>query len=153
MVDDTPVANFNDHGYFDGRNFIVEARLDFVSEGAHVIWARRRGTIAGWGHRQVFLWRPEDRLKPVPHGAHAHCGTGFSLSHALFIAKNGTPPAIAFHRRHRWPRITWTTMRSTRGMKMVGLANLETLPPGEYVTELRFLGRVVAERRLERLPV
>jgi hypothetical protein len=37
-------------------------------------------------------------------------------------------------------------------MKMFGLADLETLPPGEYSTEVRFLGRVIAERRLERLP-
>ena len=37
MIDDTPVANFNDDGYFDGNGFILEARVDFVSEGAHVI--------------------------------------------------------------------------------------------------------------------
>jgi MoaA/NifB/PqqE/SkfB family radical SAM enzyme len=138
MIDDTPVANFNDDGYFDGNRFIVEARVDFVSEGAHVIWARRRGTSAGWGHRQVFLWRPESGV----------------TTHALYLVPRRTapfPPSL-FIGEHRWPRVTWTTMRSTRGMKMVGLADLETLPPGEYATEVRFLGRVVAGRALTRLP-
>ena len=91
-------------------------------------------------------------------------GTGFSLSsrpaagvttHALYVIPRRKAPLAPslFIGDHRWPHVKWTTMRSTRGVKMVGLADLETLPPGQYATEVRFLGRVIAERRLERLRV
>jgi MoaA/NifB/PqqE/SkfB family radical SAM enzyme len=137
MVDNTPVANFNDCGYFKGREFVLQAPVDFVSEGAHVVWARRRGAIEGWGHREVFLWRP-------PAGV---------ATHAVFaVPRRMAPlaPALSIGRR-RWDRVEWKTMRSTRGMKMVGLADVSALPPGDYAAEVRFLGRVVAERRLQRL--
>ena len=35
MIDDTPVANFNHRGYFRGSDFVLEAPVEFVSEGAH----------------------------------------------------------------------------------------------------------------------
>ena len=74
-------------------------------------------------------------------------------THALYVIPRRKAPLAPslFIGEQRWPRVAWTTMRSTRGVKMVGLADLETLPPGECATEVRFLGRVIAERRLERL--
>jgi MoaA/NifB/PqqE/SkfB family radical SAM enzyme len=135
MVDDTPVANFQDRGYFDGREFIVEANVDFVTEGAHVIWARRRGARDGWGHRQLFLWRPESGV----------------AGHALFVVGRLAPSL--FIGGHRWRDVRWRTMRDMGGINMVGLADLQTLPPGDYAAEVRSFGRVVAARRIERLPI
>ncbi len=51
MIDHTPVTLLH-----AGR-FAGEIPIGFVTEGAHVVWARCRGEHAGWGHRQVFLWR------------------------------------------------------------------------------------------------
>lgn len=57
MIDATPVANF-DTARFHHNLFAFELQIPFVTEGAHVIWARRRGETSGWAHREVFLWRP-----------------------------------------------------------------------------------------------
>jgi Iron-sulfur cluster-binding domain len=54
MIDHTPVAAF------DGGAFALDVPIGYVTEGAHVVWARRRGDRTGWGHRQVFLWRRSD---------------------------------------------------------------------------------------------
>lgn len=51
MIDHTPVTLLN-AGPFEG-----EVPIRYVTEGAHVVWARRRGASEGWGHRQIFLWR------------------------------------------------------------------------------------------------
>jgi hypothetical protein len=130
MIDETPVANFNESGCFAGNEFVLEVPAGYVSEGAHVVWARRRGAGSGWGHRQVFLWRPDD-------GA---------TTHALYVLpREAAPlPPTLYIGEHRWPRVWWKTMHGTRGAKMVGLADLESLPPGEYAAEVRLLGRVVA---------
>jgi MoaA/NifB/PqqE/SkfB family radical SAM enzyme len=58
MIDATPAANFKDAGHFDGDAFAFSLPIPYVTEGAHVIWARRRGAASGWAHREVFLWRP-----------------------------------------------------------------------------------------------
>jgi hypothetical protein len=57
MVDATPVANFGEAAYA-GTTFTFALKIPFVTEGAHTIWARRRGDTSGWAHREVFLWRP-----------------------------------------------------------------------------------------------
>lgn len=69
MIDNTPVANFNDCGYFNRSTFVLEVPVPFVSEGAHIVWARRRGTVAGWAYRQIFLWRSDygDRARAAMH--------------------------------------------------------------------------------------
>jgi MoaA/NifB/PqqE/SkfB family radical SAM enzyme len=137
MIDATPVANFNDAGCFAADEFVIELPIGYVSEGAHVVWVRHRGATSGWGHRQVFLWRPGDGV----------------TTHALYVLSRDAaplPPAL-FIGEHRWPRVAWKTMYSTRGLKMVGLADLASLPPGDYAAEVRLLGRVVETGRLERL--
>jgi MoaA/NifB/PqqE/SkfB family radical SAM enzyme len=58
MIDETPIANFGDRGEFDGDAFTLRAPIGYVTEGAHVVWARLRGDARGYGHREVFLWRP-----------------------------------------------------------------------------------------------
>jgi radical SAM protein with 4Fe4S-binding SPASM domain len=64
MIDHTPVTRLH-RGRFQG-----EVPIGYVTEGAHVIWARRAGAPDGWGHRQVFLWRAtpacESPLPPAP---------------------------------------------------------------------------------------
>ena len=74
-------------------------------------------------------------------------------THALFPIPLRTaplPPALVIG-GHRWDRVDWKSMRSARGMMMVGVADVSALPPGDYPAEVRLLGRVVAERGLRRL--
>jgi MoaA/NifB/PqqE/SkfB family radical SAM enzyme len=111
MIDATPVANFHDAGYFDGDEFAFSLTLPFVTEGAHVIWARRRGETSGWAHREVFLWRPE--------------GTELrAVDDALLVLPLGESL--------EWPHVRWTTMQGPSGMMNVGRADLRALPPGTY---------------------
>ena len=111
MIDATPVANFHDAGYFDGDEFAFSLTLPFVTEGAHVIWARRRGETSGWAHREVFLWRPEGpELRAVDE--------------ALLVLPLGESL--------EWPHVRWTTMQGPSGLMNVGRADLRALPPGKY---------------------
>jgi radical SAM protein with 4Fe4S-binding SPASM domain len=138
MVDNTAVANFNDLGFFQGLDFVLEVPVEFVTEGAHVLWARPRGASEGWGHRTVFLWRPSAGV----------------TTHAVFAVPRcmaPLPPTLSIG-GHRWDHADWKTMHSARGMMMVAVADVSTLPPGEYGAEVRLVGRVVTERRLQRLP-
>jgi MoaA/NifB/PqqE/SkfB family radical SAM enzyme len=64
MVDATPVANFGEAAYV-GSSFTFALAIPFITEGAHTIWARRRGDTSGWAHREVFLWRPTP-VSPSP---------------------------------------------------------------------------------------
>jgi len=140
MIDSTPVANFNESGYFAGRQFVIEVPIDFVSEGAHVVWAHRRDQKEGWGHRQVFLWRA-DSERPR------------TTTQAVFaIPRRKAPwaPTLSIG-GFEWQRVAWKTMRNVRGMNMVGVADLTSLPPGDYTGQIRFLGRIVSERPFKRL--
>ena len=64
MIDRTPVARI------ERRDFTIEVPIAFVTEGAHVVWARRVGDERGWAYREVFLWRPTPAsaspLRPAP---------------------------------------------------------------------------------------
>ena len=65
MVDDTPVQLFTAGGLLH-RRFGVEAPIQFVTEGAHIVWLRRLGAKRGWGQREIFLWRPATPASPSP---------------------------------------------------------------------------------------
>ncbi len=72
MIDATTVASFRNAARH-GDLFGFSLPLPFVTEGAHTIWARRRGETSGWAHREVFLWRPTPAspspLRPAPASA------------------------------------------------------------------------------------
>ena len=61
MIDRTPVSRI------ERADFMVEVPIPFVTEGAHVVWARRVGEDRGWGYREVFLWRARPAsASPLP---------------------------------------------------------------------------------------
>src|SRR5439155_20625126 len=135
MIDSTAVAAFNDAAFRAGAEFVLQVPIEFVSEGAHIVWIRRRGAAAGWAHRQVFLWRPSKR---------AGCAT----DRAVFAIPRRVaplPPSLEIDGRV-WPHVEWKTMHGTRGITMVGVADLSALPPGNYTAGVRLVGRVVAEQ-------
>ena len=115
MVDATPVANFLDAGYFDGDELAFSLPIPFVTEGAHTIWARRRGETSGWGHREVFLWRPDARGSEVR-----------AADDALVVLPLHEKPSIA------WPHVRWRRMRNARGVMNVGVADLRAMSPGSH---------------------
>lgn len=59
MIDETPVANFGDRAEGEANAFTLRVPIEYVTEGAHVVWVRVQGSERGYGHREVFLWRPE----------------------------------------------------------------------------------------------
>jgi MoaA/NifB/PqqE/SkfB family radical SAM enzyme len=64
MIDRTPVARI------ERKEFTIDVPIAFVTEGAHVVWARRIGDEHGCAYREVFLWRPTPAsaspLRPAP---------------------------------------------------------------------------------------
>ena len=62
MIGFTPVASLGD-AVFSGRHrFTMTLALPYLTEGAHVLWVRRAGEgLRGWGHRDIYFWRPENR--------------------------------------------------------------------------------------------
>jgi hypothetical protein len=58
VIDYTPIANVNDKAVFDGRDFTMTFDVPDLTEGAHVLWARRHDDPRGYAHRDVHFWRP-----------------------------------------------------------------------------------------------
>src|SRR5213078_1992350 len=104
MIDETAVANFRDAALMHGRSFVMSLPLAYVSEGAHILWARRRGSSEGVGHRQVYLWRPESEAIRV---------TGEAL---LLVERKRAPlfPRLAIDGQ-RWRDVEWTMRCGPRG--------------------------------------
>lgn len=58
MIDRTPIANFHASARVTGKHFEMTLPISYVSEGAHMVWARRSGEPTGCAYREVFVWRP-----------------------------------------------------------------------------------------------
>jgi MoaA/NifB/PqqE/SkfB family radical SAM enzyme len=77
VIDYTPIANVNDKAVFDGRNFTMTFDVPDLTEGAHVLWARRHDDPRGYAHRDVHFWRSNlsvtqaspSLLQPAPASA------------------------------------------------------------------------------------
>jgi MoaA/NifB/PqqE/SkfB family radical SAM enzyme len=140
MIDETSVANFRDAALLNGSSFVMSLPLAYVSEGAHVLWARRRGDSGGVGHRQLFFWRPDSEATRATEEA------------LLVVERDPTlrPPQLTIG-GHPWSDVAWALREGSRGPFYVARASLRTLPPGIYETEVTIDGRSVARSRLERL--
>jgi MoaA/NifB/PqqE/SkfB family radical SAM enzyme len=73
VIDYTPTANVNDKAVFDGPAFTMTFDVPSLTEGAHVLWARRHDDPRGYAHRDVYFWRPmpasPSPLPPAPASA------------------------------------------------------------------------------------
>jgi MoaA/NifB/PqqE/SkfB family radical SAM enzyme len=77
VIDYTPIANVNDKAVFDARTFTMTFDVPDLTEGAHVLWARRHDDPRGYAHRDVHFWRPDrsvtqaspSLLRPAPASA------------------------------------------------------------------------------------
>lgn len=138
VINDVPVANLHDAGWFDGANFVAAIELPFLSEGAHILSAQRRGEHAGYEHRQLFFRRG------VESAAHT--------IDALFFAEPMLDPSLLIGGLE-WNDVTWRTMSNPRGISLVAHADLRRLPPGGYTAVIQKARVPLAERALVRLPV
>lgn len=138
VIDDVPVANLRDAGWFDSANFVAAIELPFLSEGAHILSAQRRGEHAGYEHRQLFFRRG------VESAAHT--------LDALFFAEPMLDPSLLIGGLE-WNDVTWRTMSNPRGISLVAHADLRRLPPGDYTAVIQKARVPLAERALVRLPV
>jgi MoaA/NifB/PqqE/SkfB family radical SAM enzyme len=140
MIDETPVANFRASALIDRDAFAFSLDVSFVSEGAHIIWARRCGETGGFAHRQVFLWRPEsgEALRATDEAL-------FTIPRDRFFT-----PMLTIAGK-RWDDVRWQQGTNPYGRFDVAHANLSALPPGEYDAEVRVMGRVRESRRLRKL--
>lgn len=138
VINDVPVANLRDAGWFDGANFVAAIELPFLSEGAHILSAQRRGEHAGYEHRQLFFRRG------VESAAHT--------IDALFFAEPMLDPSLLIGGLE-WNDVTWRTMSNPRGISLVAHADLRRLPPGHYTAVIQKARVPLAERALVRLPV
>jgi MoaA/NifB/PqqE/SkfB family radical SAM enzyme len=142
MIDATPAANFHDLGFFRGDAFAMAVPIEFATEGAHVIWVRRSGETTGWGHREVFLWRPDAETNALR-----------VVDDALFVLPvNDAPlaPSLTLG-AHKWRHVRWSTMFGERGCMNVGRADLRALPPGNYDAEVALFGRNLGAFVLQKL--
>src|ERR1019366_4263217 len=75
VIDYTPIANVNDKASFEGRSFTMQFDVPNLTEGAHVLWARRHDDPRGYAHRDVHFCRSDVRpalpspLRPAPVSA------------------------------------------------------------------------------------
>jgi len=138
VINDVPVANLHDIGWFDGANFVAALELPFLSEGAHILSAQRRGEHAGYEHRELFFRRG------VESAAHT--------IDALFFAEPMLDPSLLIGGLE-WNDVTWRTMSNPRGISLVAHADLRRLPPGDYTAVIQKARVPLAERALVRLPV
>ena len=142
MIDQTPVANFRDAAFLRGRTFVMCVPVAFVTEGAHVVWARRRGDSVGVAHRDVFLWRPPavDAIRVV--------------NEALLVLESRAAvwPSLSID-GDRWKAVQWKKAIGARGSVWVGRVDLHALAPGAHHAEVTQDGRVVERRKLFRLAV
>ena len=75
MLDEEPlgvVRRDNTRG-----DFALHGPVPFITEGAHLLWVRRRGDVSGPGYcyREIHLWRPaeqEDTIRSTSHFAVRH---------------------------------------------------------------------------------
>ena len=56
MIDSTPVANFGE-AWRRGDSFLFALDVPFLTNGAHTIWARRRGENTGSAQCEVVFLR------------------------------------------------------------------------------------------------
>lgn len=130
MIDRTPVGRLREIAFVNGESFALSLQCAFVSEGAHVLWLRRRGAERGFGHREVFLWRPDV--------------SGVRLTDRMLVAvPREAPPARLRIGGNEWPATEWRTMRAANGMARVGIAELGALAPGEYEANVEIEGRSI----------
>jgi MoaA/NifB/PqqE/SkfB family radical SAM enzyme len=57
VIDYTPLANVNDKAVFDGHRFSLSLAVPDLTDGAHMLWARRHGDPRGYAHREVHFCR------------------------------------------------------------------------------------------------
>jgi hypothetical protein len=59
MIDETPIANFNDEAVSRVKGSELEMRVPvpFLTEGAHLLWTRCTAAGSAGSPREVYFWR------------------------------------------------------------------------------------------------
>ena len=100
IIDYTPIANVNDKAVFDGRSFTMSFDVPSLTEGAHVLWARRHDDPRGYAHRDVplALARPDLARGSARTIAETHSNVAATKRHAAVIFSS-SPPAKGVYAR------------------------------------------------------
>lgn len=139
MVGHTPIgpARPDPNGHF-----VLDGGVPFLTEGAHLLWARRSEGGGDAGHREFHFWRPQAAPGVTPMTA-----TGvlrhFAPRHIWSIS--------AEIDGHRWRGVEFFC--DDRPSTRVALLDLRRLPPGTHEVRLRVNGVLAAPVAIERLAV
>lgn len=139
MIDETAIGLLRDIALTDLSSFTLSAEVPFLTEGAHVVWLRRRGFASGSAHREFFFWRPEATdLR--------------ATNRAIFTAPRGIGFPKLMIDGGEWHRTTWSRAANAGTRYFVANADFDRLAPGAHDVEIRSFSRRIARTRLQRLP-
>ena len=140
LIDRTVVTDLGGHGVVDGSRFAVSIPVPYLTEGAHMLWLRPRGTADhhGWCHRHLHFWRPD---------------AGQSLAAGLTIVPIPRTPIWRMRRptvEIGGARAPVRILSERRALDVHGaaLVDLREAPQGRQVLTARMGGRILETRRL-----